>query len=180
MQGSSDYLCVSKTYRLTFCGAVCFEYVTSGVWCLVAHLAEAVVAIDRADSSGPEWHFGLGSAVCADGRIHFSGSGANPTSLFFAAGAAILAPARFVGKSSARVELLLTRTENEVVTAICTYYFLVSVHHVGPSSSDTMLRADLPLVAKKRYHRRSGFVSRDCNLGKYTRGNQLCKCRMSP
>lgn len=124
--------------------------------CLGTHLAKAVIAIDRTDSRRLERHFGLGPAVCTDSGIHLSGSGANSsTPLLFATRAAVLAPARFVGKPPASVELLLTRAEHEGVTTIRADYFLVSVHHVETSSSDTMLRADRPLAAKKRYQRRS-------------------------
>lgn len=115
--------CGQTTYRgrlelLEGLPALVAEYPKLGTY-----LAEAVAAIDRANTRRPEGHLGLVAAVSTDRWIHLPGTGAatafTPAALL--AGLSVIrAPSRLVGEPAASVELLLSSRKDKRLTTICT------------------------------------------------------------
>src|SRR5256885_324426 len=88
-----------------------------GRWPLPAAALEAVQAVDRAAAGGHERDLCEPSAAVADHVVHDARRASRAVRL--APGVATLpAPARFVLQALGRVELLLTRREDEVLPAV--------------------------------------------------------------
>ena len=85
-----------------------------GCLALLAHLGEAIAAVDGAIALGLEGHTGLATAGSADSGEVLAGT----TSGVLAGVAAALAALGLILEAALRIELLLAGGENELLTAL--------------------------------------------------------------
>ena len=115
---------------------------------------EAVRAIDRAITSREEGNQRFFSALRANDAVHLALARAEaapkPTTRIAGApvgGSAIGAASGLVGKAFARVKLLLTGGEGEVLTAVTTGENSVGVHALAPRHKDAGLLGQRGIVS---------------------------------